>query len=370
MLSKIKYLTLRLLRDRATIFWTFLFPVLLATFYYFAFNNMMNVEFNTIQVGVEESRRMEELKAIPSFNKEDENYILKYMPYDEIFSEIEEMEVQILTKEDGLKQVEAEEIYGYVDNDGHLFIKKNGVGPSVINSILESIKRSALLGEKYEFNPDLIRNYVEPEKNAFNFVLLPFTSLLGMFSIYSMFNADRFVTTMQANLSELGKRHFISPMKKGQYVFNLLAVSIFVNFVLSNVPLFLLMRYVYKLDFLTNTPMTLFLMFLGNIFGACWGIFLTSIGKFSVNTRSAIMITSSLLFAFFSGMMSFDLKAKLPRFMTYINPVDMISTNIIDINCYGEYGKLGSIVIIILTMSSVLLLTSLVFLRRKRYDSL
>ena len=52
MLHLIKYNLLVKLKNFATTFWPLIFPILLGTMFYFAFGNIDDADFETVQVGI------------------------------------------------------------------------------------------------------------------------------------------------------------------------------------------------------------------------------------------------------------------------------------------------------------------------------
>jgi len=90
-----------LFRDGTFLFWAMVYPIILAFFFNLAFSSMMNVNFDDIQVGIEEN-----------------NYIFP------ILEEIEFINIHKITQDQVDEKLFNEEIDAFVDSDLHLTVKK------------------------------------------------------------------------------------------------------------------------------------------------------------------------------------------------------------------------------------------------------
>jgi len=72
-----------LLRRKSTLFWVFLFPLLLATAEYFAFGNFIHsTPIDTISIGIVEQKTPEELETIFKEAKlEEDKYLYEVKAY-------------------------------------------------------------------------------------------------------------------------------------------------------------------------------------------------------------------------------------------------------------------------------------------------
>ena len=138
MLHLIKYNLLVKLKNFATTFWPLIFPILLGTMFYFAFGNIDDADFETVQVGIV---------------KEDGADTLFLMFLDQIENNGNHLiAAQELSESAALTKLENEEISGIyqVESSPSLTVASNGIPQSILQSILSS----------YETGKSTIRNIV------------------------------------------------------------------------------------------------------------------------------------------------------------------------------------------------------------------
>jgi hypothetical protein len=118
------------IRERSLVFWTLLFPLVLSTFFYIAFNNIdVDNKFKAIPLGVVNDEKYQEnmglVNLIDSLSKEDENKVF---------------EVSYVNKEEAVKLLKDDEIIGYIiiDNELNLVINKNGIEATITKSVLDN----------------------------------------------------------------------------------------------------------------------------------------------------------------------------------------------------------------------------------------
>ena len=138
MLHLIKYNLLVKLKNFATTFWPLIFPILLGTMFYFAFGNIDDADFETVQVGIV---------------KEDGADTLFLMFLDQIENNGNHLiAAQELSESAALTKLENEEISGIyqVGSSPSLTVASNGIPQSILQSILSG----------YETGKSTIRNIV------------------------------------------------------------------------------------------------------------------------------------------------------------------------------------------------------------------
>lgn len=344
------------LREPAMLFWTMVYPILLVTFFYLAFSKVLTVEAEPIAIAVEATTSGQET-----------------IPYQRILEQIPMFAVQATDLPAATELLKEGQVVAVINRQGNLVVKDTGPRQTIVRRVMNRIRETVLLGQEYSIDvTDIPDSYAGRNMENMNEALLPFVVLLGMFSIYSMFGVDYLVSVIQANRSEIGKRFYLSPVKKSVFVLSSVASALVLNF-FSNILVVLYIRYVLQMSIISNIGMTLVVMLLGNIFGVGFGMFLTTATKLADGIRSGLMVGISLLLSFLSGMMSVQIKQlvmqKVP-FVNQFNPVEAVSNSIVRINIYDNYDKLTWTIGLMIGYSVLLIGVSVLFLRRRRYDSI
>lgn len=335
-------------RDMGFIFWSLIYPLIMAIFFYTAFNGILNVQLENINVGISDNN-----------------------PIEFILEEIEFLNVEKVNTDEIENKLESEEINGYIDNDLNLLVSKSGINQTVIKEVLDQIKQMGKLNvpmDRFDFSTD----YIFSKNQKADSIIIIFYSLIAMVSAYSIFPGIETVSLAQANLTNVAKRINMTPLKKNEFLIAGILVALSLN-ILSNGLLLLFIKYVLKLNLFNEFKYSALFILVGNIFGVALGAFIGASNRQSANIKYILAIGITLLLSFFSGMMSPDIKLlfenKLP-FLSRINPLSIITDNLYKINLLGITEDIGEGLINLSVISIVLILLSYVFLRRHTYDSL
>lgn len=335
-------------RDISFTFWGLAYPIILAGFFYVAFSGITSAELEIINLGVQQGN-----------------------PVVSILEDIEILNVVELSKEDVNESIKLGKIDGYVKEDLSLIVDKSGLNQTIIKSILNQIKQSLALGESVE-NLDFGVDYLGGKTQEANGILIIFYSLIAMVSTYGVFPGIETAVMIQANLSNVGARINVTPIRKSTLLISGLIVGLFIN-VFSNILLLLFLTFVLKLDLLTNILYSSIFIFLGNIFGISLGIFVGSSNKKSSGFKVMFSIAVTLFLSFLSGMMSPDMKILIDKnipILGKINPISIISNSLYRINMLGNTNNLNQGIIFLMIYSIVLMGISYLILRRSQYDSI
>ncbi|OLS03071.1 ABC transporter permease [Tissierella creatinophila] len=342
------YIGKNMFRDISFSFWGLIYPIILVTFFYIAFNGLTNPKIETINLGIE--------------NGNDVASILE---------DIDILNVVEMSKEDAKKSLENEEIDGFVKEDLTLLVDRSGRDQTIIKSILDQIKQTVDLNEPLE-NLDFEVDYLKGKAQESNSILVIFYSLIAMVSTYGIFAGTEIVNLVQANLTPIGARLNVTPIRKSTFLTSGVLVGLFIN-ILSNVLLLLFIKFVLKLDLIRSLgPSSLFILF-GNLFGISLGIFIGASNKKSQSVKTMISITVTLFLSFLSGLMSPDIKVLIDSsvpLLGKINPIAIITNNLYRINLLNNTNNLSSGILLLIAYSLMLMFGSYIFLRRREYDSI
>ncbi len=335
-------------RDKSFIFWSLIYPLIMAIFFYTAFSGIMNMEFRNIEVGIEEEN-----------------------PIRPILDNIDILNIHIIPEKDSVDKLNNGEIEGFIDDNLNLSVKRSGINQTIIKEILDQVKQMVELNvpfQKFDFQT----NYIVDRNQRADSIIIIFYSLIGMVSVYGVFPGIEIATTIQANLSNVAKRMNISPLRKGEFLFSGIIISLFLNLA-SNTLLLLFVHYVLKIKLLTDIGPSVLLIFAGNLFGITLGILIGVSNKLKLNAKIILSIGITLVLSFFAGMMNPDIKVMVDKsfpILGKLNPISIITNNLYRINLLGNRNGIDIGIYTLLGWIIVLNLISYGFLRRKTYDSI
>lgn len=389
-----KYTIKTLLKNKALIFWTFAFPIILGTFFNMAFSNIENSEsFKSFDIAVVENKNYEDYEyyknALDSISDENsDNKIFK---------------IKYLTKEDALDALESDEIYGIIafQNKPEVIVKSNGINETILETVTEEIREQIVLSKDLIENK--IKNIISTENNMeldyaklslelskevenlikqndtnieditnknMSYTMIEFYTLIAMTCLYGGILGMVAINKSLANMSNHGKRVSISAIKKSSLIIsNVLASYLIQLFGLAL--LFIYTIFVLKIDYGDNIPLIILLSLIGSLAGLSFGITTASVFKTNENLKSGIMISFTMLGCFLSGMMGITMKYIVDKnlpIINMLNPANMITDGFYSLYYYGPNDRYYFNVISLLIFTGVLLSISIFSLRRQKYD--
>lgn len=335
-------------RDFSFTFWGLLYPILMALFFYTAFSGLTNTEIRAINVGINEDNQI--------------SYILQSI---DILNVVEISDDDIETK------LASKEIDGYIENDLNLVVDRSGLNQTIIKKVLDQVKQTTAVDEPVG-NLDFGIDYLAKKNQDANSILVAFYSLIAMVSTYGVFPGIESAIVSQANLTNIGARINLTPIKKSTLIISGVMVGLSIN-IFSNILLLMFMKFVLKLDLLRNIPYSVIFILLGNLFGISLGIFIGVSNKMSSGVKVMISIVTTLVLSFLSGMMSPDIKILIEKnipILSKINPIAIITNNLYRINLLDNTSNLSGDILILISYVFILMSGSYLFLRRRQYDSI
>lgn len=374
MIHLIKYNVIVKLRNFNTSFWPLVFPLIMATLFYFAFGRMEEADFETVSVAVVRQDGAEEA-------------FLEYL------KEIEEKEshliaVQEMKAGEALEALSQKAIAGifYIEEELSLTVSGNGLKESILQCLLsdyanwhrtiedigklhpEGMETALVQMAEYK---DLVKQVSLGGKTT-NANAQFFYALIAMACMYGSFIGFGAAITLQANLSSLAARRCITPTHKLKLILSELIACFLQHFV--NVLLLLLyLRYVLKMDFQGRMGDMLLVCFAGSIIGVSLGIFIGSIGKMSEEVKIGVLIGVSMICSFLAGLMQNSVKNMVDRhapFINRINPAAVIADAFYCINVYDSPDRYRADLLTLFLLCVVLVIISFCLIRRERYDSI
>lgn len=341
-----KYQLLNTLREPSFMFWTVAYPLFMALMFHTAFQGLLNPQPLNIRIGVEGGSAA-------------------------AFSSIDILDTRILTSGQALELIHSGELTGFVDDGLNVTVGGSGLEETILVSVVSQMKQMQALGAPPE-NYDFQTSYVQTRAAQANPFLIPFYSLIGMVSLYSIYMGVEFGRIMQADQSMEALRLNVVPLGKKDFILASLLMGFLINLA-SNILLLLFFRYALRMDLIRSPLLSMAVLLAANLFGVMLGLFIGGFSRISLGTKNGIVIGATLLMAFAAGMMSPDIKIIIEDRMPWLNefnPVAIVTTQLYRINYLDQTTSLSRSIAILLAMAGGLMGAGLLRIRRKTYDSI
>lgn len=378
-----KYSLKILLRNKALIFWTFAFPIVLATLYNMAFSNIEKKEaLSIIDIAIVNSHDFDNnvmykdvFNSLSNKDNEDRLFNIKYT-----------------NEESAKKLLEEKRIEGYLtfDNDEiNITVSQSGINETIIRSVVDEIKSNTeIYNTLISKNMDssdysiLIKNInteinntkvkLNNKTNAnISYTMIEYYNLIAMAALYGGLISMFIINCKLANTSSVGKRVSISPIKK----LSMLLGSLLASFIVQLIGLLLLFLYtifVIKVDY-GNLCLVLLLSILGVFAGLSLGIAIATKLKTSEAAKTGVLISITMLWCFLAGMTGITMKYVIDKnipLLNIINPANMITDGFYSLYYYTDLNRFYFNIISLIIFSIIMILISLNDLIRRQYDSI
>jgi ABC-type multidrug transport system, permease component len=366
-----------LLRDKETIFWTMLFPIILATFFNMAFSNLNNQEaFKSIDIAVVDDAGYQNNHSFKTALEGAST------GSDKLFN------LQAVQKDKAEQLLADNKVKGYITvaSDIKLTVANSGISESIIKSFIDSYSQtSSALNTIISENPQNAQSVLKDISSrkeytkevsgtaaAPNNVLNYFYSLIAMACLYGSFLGNREVTDIQANLSTLGARVNIAPVHKLKAFIYSMSAALLISFT----ELLLLLAYLHfglKIDFGSKTGLVIFTAFIGCLTGITFGAFVSSLVKKGEGIKIAIQLGVTMTGSFLAGMMYQNMKYIVQKnvpILSFLNPVNLVTDAFY---CLYYYDGLTRYAYNIASLCGFIVIFSMgtyLMIRRRKYASL
>ena len=371
MLHLIKYNLLIKLRNFNMVFWPLVFPLIMATFFFFAFGNLNDADFETVQVALV---------------KESANPVFVFF-LDQVQSgDSELIALHEMSEKDALDALSQKKISGiyYEQAIPGLTLNGQGIPESILQSVLESYENnlhtlqtilkkhpSGLLSALRQMSDtkDLVREVSLGGKTIDGNSQF-FYALIAMACLYGCFIGFGSAITLQANLTALAARRCITPTHKLKLILSEQIASFLLGYA-DVIVLLLYLRNILNLDFQGQFGKMLIISLFGSLIGVSMGLFIGSLSRLNEGIKIGIMLAISMSCCFLSGLMNGSMKDTVEKHAPIINrfnPAALISDALYCINVYDDASRYYRNLITLIVMSAALVLASFLLIRRERYD--
>ena len=369
-LHNFKYTLKTLFKNKALIFWTFIFPIILATFYNMAFSNIEKSEhFNTIDIAIV-----------------DDIVFKNNIFYKEVFDELSNSKEKIVnviycdidTCETLLND---KKIIGYlkIENDTtNIVVSKNGPNETIFRLIVDEInneKKIYDISNEYSIDYTKINNYVKLNDITspnISYTLIEFYNLIAMAALYGGIISISVINKRLANMDNVGKRVSLAPIKKKNLLFGSLLASLIVELI-GLILLLLYMIIVLKINMGCNILLVILLVIASVLSGLSFGLFIGVILKVNEDVKVGILISITMFMCFLSGMtgmvMKYIIDTNIP-ILNIINPASMITDGFYSLYYYSNLNKYWFDILSLIIFTALMIFISFMSLRRQKYDSI
>ncbi|MBU4541280.1 MAG: ABC transporter permease [Firmicutes bacterium] len=363
-----------ILRNRELMFWTLMFPILLAILFNLAFSNIYSTEkFIKVNVALVQN---DALTANPAFSD-----ALSKM--DDLFV------VSQTTLEEADALLKENQIDGYIIFDPELKLKVNrsGLNQTIIRGFLDDfLQSSATLVTVISENPAALESgtiagvysrtdylsAVSASKSSPDTTVHFFYTLIAMTCLYGGFLGVNEVIAIQANLSDVGARINTAPTNKlTVFLSSMLAAT-----TIQLAELLLLLAFivgVLGISFGDQLGYIALACVIGSLTGVTFGTFIAATVKKSEGIITGILIGSTMTMSFLAGMMSADIKylvaTKMP-ILGYLNPANLITNSFYALYYYNTPTQFFINILLLCGFTLLFSATTYFILRRQTYASL
>lgn len=365
-----------LFRNKESMFWSYLFPILLASCFFFAFNNLWKIEY------------FETLPIVYVSEGEEDQTFTQVLEGATATEGVKMFDIVYSDETEAKQLLDKGEIDAYIigSTKPQLYVKSSGLSETIIKSFLDTYRQmSTTVTAILQKNPNAINEgliedilqhntYLETVKNDKKpaELLVYFYSLLAFTCIFAANWGLDEVVNIQANLSGRGARVSVSPIPKMKlFLCNILAA--FTAHMGSLILLFLYMYYVIKIDFGNNLFYLLAVCMVGSFAGIGLGAFIGVWVKKKAEVKEAILSVATLGGAFLSGMMMPDIKymvaTKFPV-LSYVNPVNLLTDAMYSLYYYDTYDRFYINILLLGVIAIIFGILAIAGIRRKNYASI
>lgn len=388
-----KYALKTLLKNKALVFWTITYPIILGTLFAVAFSNLEDIgKTDIINIAVINNTELSDNQSFKNVfdslsveNDEDQIFDTRYL---------DEESARGLLLED--------EIVGFVklteSGEPKVYVKSNGVEQTILKSVTEEIGvmskavnnlakleiEGQLSAGNYEVDyekiySDIIEKVqnqkaevVDKSSEHLSYTMIEFYTLIAMTCLFGGMLGAVAISQDIANMSNKGKRVAVSPAKKHTLILS----SALAGYLIQSAGLIILFIYtifVLGANYGDSLSLIILLAFAGSLTGLTLGIAVATVFKTNENAKTGIIVAITMAGCFFAGMMGPDIKYYIDKNMPIINainPANLITDGFYALYYYGVSSRyfidLGGLLIVSILLGGI----SCISLRRQKYDSL
>lgn len=389
MFHNFKYTLKTLFKNKILIFWTFAFPLIMATFFNMAFKNITN------------SEKLDIIDIAVVNNKEYQNNEIYRNTLEQLSDSNEDklFNIVYVDEQQAKELLNDNKITGYIklEETTKIVFKENGINETILKYVTEEIEEKSImiknLSEQeiekeiktgnYNINYDELTNKIkelmQTETNIkdvsskkLDYAMIEYYTLIAMACLYGGTISMNVINKKLPNMCNIGKRISVSPTKKKTTILSSL-ISSYITQLIGLALLFIYTIFILKVDYGTNTPLIILLGMVGSLTGLSLGLLIGTIIKKNENIKIGILIGITMLGCFLSGMMGITMKYIIDKnipLINKLNPAAIITDGFYSLYYYDTLDRYWYNIISLLIISLILILISANSLRRQKYDNI
>lgn len=376
-----KYRLKCIIRDKEIMFWTSLFPLILATLFNLALGNISSAEkFEKIDVAVitegnyeGKENFLDFLKEVSENDKEEDN----------IF------DVKYVSKSQGDELLDNNKVKGiiYFNDDIRVRVKKTGLDETILKAVIDEYMQTIrTVNNISEENPEifyektideiLVRESYLKEvrvgKEDSDNPMVYFYSLIAMTCFYGGFLGLKEMGELQANQSEKGARVNIAPIHKAKIFLSSILAATIVQMAVIFILLIYLM-FIMNVEIGNDFGRILLLCLIGVLSGISFGTAIGATIKKKEGIKTGVLLGITMMLSFLSGMMVEQIKYiiadKVP-ILGSINPINLITDSFYALYYFETYERFNMNLILLGAFIIICNVVTYLSLRRQKYASL
>lgn len=347
----LKYFYKILTKNKGLIFWVLLFPLILGTFFYMAFKDIENNEtFHPFSIAVV-NNNSNIFKNVLDNSKD-------------IFDKIYYVDIN-----NAKELLSNKKITGIIDMSSGkpvVYVNTSGINETILKNFIDEFNTK----ESINFNT-YNNKIINISNDNLSYTMIEFYTLIAMTALYGGSLSIYIINKILPNMSSMGKRISIAPVKKKTIILSGSLASLVV-LITSLTILFIYTIFILHVDYGNHFTLVLLLALLGSISGITLGLFIGTILKFNENTKSGILIGLTMFLSFLSGMMGITMKYVIDKnipILNIINPANMITDGLYSLYYYDTFNRYIFDILSLFIFSIILIFISSIILRRQKYDS-
>ena len=383
-----KYRLKVLFKDKVTLFWTGIFPIILGTFFYLAFSDISekaeNISAINVVISTEEAQANAEeiVKSDNTFGTfiesmiAEEYFKVDYTDYDTA------KEMLADEKADGLILVSSTE-KGVASS---LVFAKSGMNQTIIKYIINTYSQGMMVTEDVVMNaPDRLEVVIAEINNNEN-VNKTISATDGNMDPYSQYYFALFAMTCmfgatfglintahsQADQSAVGTRRAASPTKKMAMVVSEYFAAVTITEILFGV-LLAYLTFILKVNLGNKYGLIILASVMASFMGVALGYFFGVVIKGAQGLKDGVMMATILFLNFLAGLMMGNMKFIIEKacpIVNRINPAAIISDCFYSICVFNDMGIYTRCIISMGIWTVILAVFSIIVLRREKYANL
>lgn len=371
------------IREKSNIFWTMIFPLILATLFHFTLGEMLDQNgMETISAAYVTQSAAESAES-PSHQEKD-----SFLEYLESFDN-SWLKILPMTEKEAENALKNDEILGtfYGGEEKSLTIGENSTYTSILSQVLEIYeKNEVLIARIAQDHPEHLSDAVaalEDYKTCTETVTFGGTSmdsvqnyffaLIAMTCLYGSFMGMYNAVGVQANTSVLGARLTAGCVKRYKSIAASLLSSWMISFLEVLILLFYMDVILGDIDLSGQILQIFVICAAATLYSCSLGMVIGTVGSWSANLKNGIVVAVSMACSFAADLMLSGVKSAIETYapvINRINPGALTTDAFYSVLVYNDTEKYFRS-LILLTVFALLLLTAAVLsMRRMRYESI